>query len=419
MRDQDFAKLEHKIEEITAIIGNFGLDPFPMRYEVCPSDILYSIGAYSMPSRFSHWSFGKAFERMKRQYDFNLSKIYELVINSNPCYAFLLSNNSLPENELIAAHVLGHSDFFKNNLHFADTQRDMVESMAVTSKRFRKYEFAYGRKEVELILDAGLAIQEHIDPHFRISHHHNDGDCQSSSNKDVIGFIAVNAPNLQDWQRDILLELRKEMHYFWPQMETKIMNEGWASYWHIRVMRELDLNEKELLQFARMNAFVTAPNRFGINPYHLGLRMFEGLEKMYGRSFIFEVRERDNDISFIRNYLTREMVREMDLYVFNKEEDVWKITSKDWQITKQTLIHSKINGGFPYLTVKDDDYHGNRELYLVHKYEGVELDPRYLERTIPYVHQLWGKPVHLETVMDGKTVLFSYDKELNRKDLSA
>lgn len=414
MREKDYVVLEQKIEEITSLAGNFGLDPFPMRYEICPADILYSIGAYGMPSRFSHWSFGKAFERMKRQYDFNLSKIYELVINSNPCYAFLLTNNGLLENELIAAHVLGHSDFFKNSVYFGGTQRDMVESMAVTAKRFRKYEFANGRKEVEAILDAGLAIQEHIDPHVCFS-----GSARPRSEKDVIGFIAENAPYLKDWQRDILFELRKEMYYFWPQIETKIMNEGWASFWHTRMMREIEMDEKELLQFARLNAFVTAPIPGRINPYHLGLRMFEAIERMYGRAFIFEVREQDNDISFIRNYLTREMAQQLDLFVFRRDGNEWKISSKDWQEIKQALINSKINGGFPYLTVKDGDYHGNRELYLVHHYEGLELDAHYIEKTMPHVYRLWGKPVHLETMMDNQPVLFSYKDGLSNKVISA
>ncbi|MDQ0339755.1 spore cortex formation protein SpoVR/YcgB (stage V sporulation) [Caldalkalibacillus uzonensis] len=159
MREEEFERLEQQIVRLTDLALQFGLDPFQMRYELCPADILYSIGAYGMPSRYSHWSFGKAYERMKMAYDFNLTKIYELVINSNPCYAFLLENNSLLQNQVIAAHVLGHSDFFKNNIYFHTTQRDMLESMAVTSKRFRQYEFEHGIDAVEQILDAGLAIQ--------------------------------------------------------------------------------------------------------------------------------------------------------------------------------------------------------------------------------------------------------------------
>ena len=117
-----------------------GLDFYPMRYEICPADIIYTFGAYGMPTRFSHWSFGKQFHKMKLQYDLGLSQIYEFVINSNPCYAFLLDTNSLIQNKLIVAHVLAHCDFFKNNVRFSNTRRDMVESMTATAERIADYE---------------------------------------------------------------------------------------------------------------------------------------------------------------------------------------------------------------------------------------------------------------------------------------
>ena len=118
MKQEERLALERAIEEITEIAQGFGLDFYPMRYEICPADIIYTFGAYGMPTRFSHWSFGKQFYKMKLHYDLGLSKIYELVINSNPCYAFLLDSNSLIQNKLIVAHVLAHCDFFKNNVRF-------------------------------------------------------------------------------------------------------------------------------------------------------------------------------------------------------------------------------------------------------------------------------------------------------------
>ena len=164
MRASDDKALQYAIAEITEIATGFGLDFYPMRYEICPAEIIYTFGAYGMPTRFSHWSFGKQFFRMKLQYDLGLSKIYELVINSDPCYAFLLDTNSLIQNKLIVAHVLAHCDFFKNNIRFSNTKRDMVESMSATAERVKAYEHKYGKEEVETFLDAVLAIQEHIDP---------------------------------------------------------------------------------------------------------------------------------------------------------------------------------------------------------------------------------------------------------------
>jgi len=156
----DTRRLAEALEEIHEKAERFGLDGFPMRYEICPADVLYTFGAYGMPARFSHWSFGKSFHRMKTQYDYNLSRIYELVINSDPCYAFLLESNSLLQNKVIAAHVLAHSDFFRHNYRFAGTSRSMLETMAIHAARLRRYEMKYGRDRVEQLLDAVLALQE-------------------------------------------------------------------------------------------------------------------------------------------------------------------------------------------------------------------------------------------------------------------
>src|SRR3954454_14609732 len=164
MNIEDRKQLEYAISQITEIAKGFGLDFYPRRYEICPAEIIYTFGAYGMPTRFSHWSFGKQFHKMKLHYDLGLSKIYELVINSNPCYAFLLDSNSLIQNKLIVAHVLAHCDFFKNNVRFQNTKRDMVESMAATADRIKEYEVKHGKREVEKFLDAVLAIDEHIDP---------------------------------------------------------------------------------------------------------------------------------------------------------------------------------------------------------------------------------------------------------------
>lgn len=433
MRDHEYVEMGEAIELIVETARQMGLAFYPMRFEICPADILYSIGAYGMPTRFSHWSFGKAFQRMKMEYDFQLSKIYELVINSNPCYAFLLENNSLMQNKLITAHVLGHSDFFKNNAYFSLSNRDMVESMAVTARRMREFESIFGMERVESFLDAALSIQEHIDPQEVFRDGTPRGTRKGSKDvvspvykstggeeqKDVVRFIAENSRVLVDWQREVLFRLREEMLYFWPQMETKIMNEGWATFWHIRIIREMNLDEAEALEFARMNAQVIQPSRTGVNPYLLGLRMFEALEKQWGREAIFEIREMENDVSFIRNHLTKDIMKDLDLYLFGRIGNRYEITTKEWETVRDGLIRSRVNGGHPYIVVKDGDYKGNGELYLLHKYEGVELDPKYISKTIPYLFLLWGRGVHLETVESEKTVRYTWNGELHKAVISA
>ncbi len=429
---------------------------------------------------------------MKTQYDYNLSRIYELVINSDPCYAFLLEGNTLIQNKLVVAHVLAHSDFFKNNAYFRKTSRGMVESMAGAANRFREYEFKYDKQKVEAFLDSVISIQEHVNPYRYIKEagaslndtdkgpcaggcggicgcgekggHGREADSRGKRKetsyddlwdldkkedcgcpkeekpkkiparpeKDLLLFIMQYARDLEDWQRDVISVIRDEMLYFWPQMETKIMNEGWATYWHLRIMREIDLDEDETIEFSRMHAGVVQPSKLRLNPYLLGLRVFEDIEKRWdspgdeerkkygrpgneGRRKIFEVRETENDISFLRNYLTRELIEEMDLYLFKKVGYDWKITDKDWEAVRDGIVAGLTNCGYPYIVVEDGDFNKRGEIYLKHLYEGVELDVFYLERTLPHVYRLWGRPVHLETVLDNKKVLFSYNGEKGSK----
>lgn len=456
MNKEEIRQLEKSIAEMMQIARSFGLDFYEMRFEICPADIIYTFGAYGMPTRFSHWTFGKAFHRMKMQYDFGLSRIYELVINSDPCYAFLLDGNTLIQNKMVCAHVLAHCDFFKNNAHFAHTSRDMVETMAASAERVRQYEMEYGIDTVEEILDAVLAIHEHIDPSLLSrKHSRRQGEGKEKApvqketpyddlwsldqrertdekreeqvptrafpeqpEKDLLLFLMEHSKVLADWHRDILSIAREEMLYFWPQIETKIMNEGWATYWHLRIMREMDMTEEEAIEFARMHAGVVLPSRTSINPYHIGLKIWEDLEKRVGREGMFEIREFDSDISFLRNYLTKELVEEMDLYLYQKSGNEWKISEKEWEKVRDQLCAARVNGGFPVILVQDGDYLRNGELYLKHEYEGVELDVKYLEKTLPYVHRLWGRSVHLETVLENRPVLFTFDgKKCNRRFL--
>src|SRR5213592_545831 len=168
MEDREIQNLEKALEQIWDVARKFGLDPYPTRFEIVPATVMYEVGSYALPGRYSHWTFGKAYHRMKMMYDFGLSKIYEVVINSNPSYAFLLETNSPTQNKLVIAHVLGHIDFFKNNVYFSKTNRRMVDEAAIHARRMTEYEFKYGRKVVEEFLDAVLSIEEHIDPNLFI-----------------------------------------------------------------------------------------------------------------------------------------------------------------------------------------------------------------------------------------------------------
>jgi len=169
--------------------------------------------------------------------------------------------------------------------------------------------------------------------------------------------------------------------------------------------------------------------------YYVGLKILEDIERRWdhpseeerlvlgrqpgqGRAKLFEVRTLENDVSLIRNYLTRDLVEEMGLYIYKVEGDQLKVVETDWEKVRDLIVRSMTNFGNPYIVVEDGDYRRNGELYLKHIYEGQELDIAYAERTLQYVYQLWGRPVHLETVLNEKPVLLSYDGEKNtRKNL--
>jgi stage V sporulation protein R len=464
--DLEITNLESTLEHIWEVARKFGLDPFPTRFEIVPATVMYEIGSYALPGRYSHWTFGKAYHRMKTMYDFGLSKIYEVVINTNPAYGFLLETNSPLQNKLVMAHVLGHVDFFKNNAYFSRTNRRMVESASGHYGRMTDYEFKYGRKTVESLLDAVLSIEEHIDPNFFIKRENNmpprkelevtegryddlwkigekrkieepkderpRGDALPE--KDIVSYIMRNSPHLQPWQRDVVAMIHEEMEYFVPQMQTKIMNEGWASFWHSRIMRELDLNDSDHLEFAELHSGVVSPHKGQLNPYYLGYKIFEDIERRWdnpteeerkvfgrepggGRAKIFEVREMENDVSFLRNYLTEELCTELDLFVFELvDEEAWTITDKRWEKVRDQLVSNMTNFGFPYIEVTDGDYNGNRELFLHHSYEGTELDTRYARKTLEHVYSLWGRPVHLETVIDGEPAVLRFNGEDHEED---
>jgi stage V sporulation protein R len=477
MEDREIRDLEKAVEQIWEVARGFGLDPYPTNFEIVPATVMYEVGSYALPGRYSHWTFGKAYHRMKTMYDFGLSKIYEVVINTNPSYGFLLETNSPIQNKMVIAHVLGHVDFFKNNTYFSKTNRRMVESVSTHAQRMMEYEFKYGRKTVERFLDSVLAIEEHIDPYFfikreisiaeekrREEHRRKDGpyddlwlldqrgqgkgsgdvntDSQDNDRgprerlpeKDLLFYFMKNSPTLAAWQRDAIAMVHEEMEYFVPQMQTKIMNEGWASIWHARIMRELDLTDNEHIEFANLHSGVVSPQKGQLNPYYLGYKIYEAIERRWnepsaeerekfgrrgneGREKIFEVRELENDVSFLRNYLTEELCEELDLFVFELiEEEEWTITEKRWGKVRDQLVANMTNFGFPYLEVEDGDYNGNRELYLKHRYEGTELDMRYARKALEHVYALWGRPVHLETVIDDESTVLHFNGNEHAED---
>lgn len=442
MTPAQLAQLEARIAEVWEVGTRLGLRPFPTHFEVVPATVMYEIGSYGMPGRFSHWTHGKAYQVQKTLYDYGLSKIYELVINANPCHAFLLDTNTVLQNTLVAAHVMAHSDFFANNAYFARTSRRMLDTVSLNAERIERYEFEHGEAEVERLLDAVLSIQEHVDlyaseeedepadtpparqpkpyddlwrydrsaePRSPEPHPRRSRRRPAEPGRDLLGFIRDHSPILDDWERDVVSIVRTEMQYFIPQIQTKVLNEGWASYWHARIMRELDLSTDEHIEFARLHAAILQPSPRRLNPYYLGYQILLDIERRYGEQHLFEVREVENDISLIRNYLTRELVDELDLYLYERQGDELVIVDKDWEAVRERLIGELGGNQTPVILVEDGDYEGNLELYLRHSWDGRKLDLDWAEKTMEHIYRLWGRRVWLETKTDDESrLILSY-----------
>lgn len=348
--------------------------------------------------------------------------------------------------------------------------------MRLHSNRIRKYEEEYGPLVVEEFLDAVLSIEEHFDlgatttfrrksaeeyeaerrnPQKPVTEFDDLWNLMEDNRgpetpkprkfppepeKDVLCFLRDYAPELEKWQRDILNMIREEMIYFIPQMRTKIMNEGWASFWHERILTELPLTPEEHLEFRRMHSAVLSPgSRMSINPYYVGYNIFRDIERRWngeedkdypevdwrgekldrpqgeGMKKIFEVRRDESDVSFLRKYLTEGLVKKLDMYTYRLEEvngeRVWVVQETDWRRVRDTLLDSMTNFGIPVIYVEDADYNRHGELLLTHAYDGKQLDLDYTARTLKNLFKLWKRPVHIATVVDDTKTLLTFDGE--------
>ena len=155
-------------EKIKTIAEEFGLDFFPQEFDVVSAEKMLEILAYHFPVNFSHWSFGRDYEREKTKYEHGFGIPYELVLNSNPSRAFLMNTNPFPVQVMVMAHVYAHNDFMKNNFHFKPTRRDILPAASEASIRFQEYEKRYDPESIEHLMDAGLSIELNIDPDFFI-----------------------------------------------------------------------------------------------------------------------------------------------------------------------------------------------------------------------------------------------------------
>ena len=306
--------------EIEAYAREYGLDFFPIIYEVLDYKTMNEVASYGgFPTRYPHWRFGMDYEGLAKGYEYGLQKIYEMVINTNPSYAYLLEGNSLVDQKTVMAHVTGHVDFFKNNYYFSKTNRKMIDGMANHAARVRRHIARQGIEAVEDFIDVCLSLENLIDPmspyilrardddepdnedeggvevpRLRakqyMEHYINPPEFIEAQRKrqeaekakttrfpeepqlDVLKFLILHAP-IEPWQRDIPAINRAEAYYFAPQGMTKIMNEGWASYWHSRIMTEKVLSAAAVIDYADHHSRTMGTQPGKLNPYKVGLEL--------------------------------------------------------------------------------------------------------------------------------------------------
>ncbi len=481
LTDADKVELERSIDEIWEIALDMGYDPYPTHFEVVPVHVIYELGSYSLPARFSHWTFGRDYHRQKTSYEYGMSKIYEIVFNTDPCQAFLMDSNSMLSHKLIIAHVIGHCHFFKHNDYFRQTDRQMVEKVRLHRDRISDYEQEFGWREVEDFLDAVMCVEEHFDtapmlmrPEVAAQRDRDKKPGVSKGSdyediwslvdkpaeakkegrkfpaepeKDLMLFLARYGRELEEWQRDIISMVREEMMYFLPQIKTKIMNEGFASLAHERILERYLMKSEDIWEFRRLHSGVLSPSphRGSTNPYYVGFQILKDIERRWdgtldvgdepetdwlgtvkkrptgdGWKKIFEVCEEEADPSFLRKYLTEPLVKRLDMYTYKRIEEAgeerWVVDSTDWQEVRDTMVDNMTNFGVPVIKVMDGDYGRRGELYLKHFHDGKDIDTDYTGKTLKAVYKLWGRPVHLETMVEGVATRLSFDGEQNSEE---
>jgi stage V sporulation protein R len=509
------AYLRKEQDRIEAVARDAGLDFFPIVYEMLSYDQMNEIAAFSgFPARYPHWRFGMEYEQLSKSYEYGASKIYEMVINNNPSFAYLLEGNSLVDQKMVMCHVSGHVDFFKNNFTFRatdldargqvvdpqrvpanyDPNRKWIDKMANHGARIARHISRHGIEKVEPFVDACLSLENLVDPYdpFKARAPRREDEDEEPGQpdvprlraksymdnfinpeeyietqrkklqeerdkprkhperpeRDVLRFLLENAP-LERWERDVLEIIREEAYYFIPQMQTKIMNEGWASYWHSKLMTGKIASSDEILDYADRNAGVmaTAPGR--LNPYKLGVELYRDVEErwnrgMFGKDWeecddvqaknhwdlrlglgfkkILQVRALYNDVTFLDEFLTPEFARRHKLFSFgyNQRNERYEIESREFKQVKDKLLFQLTNFGNPFIYVEDSNFENRGELLLKHDHQGTDLRLDYAREVLGALVRVWKRPVCVLTKQEEKPVMLRFDgKEHTSKQVRA
>jgi stage V sporulation protein R len=470
-------ELAELIPDVLKACDEHGLDPYPLCIEEFNADEIVEIAAFGgFPVRYPHFSFGQQYESLHHQYHSGLGKIYEMVVNTDPTYMYLQRNNPVVDNLTVVAHATAHSDFFKNNIMFKHTNRNMMNVMANHGQKIRKYMDMFGRKKVKDFLNASVAVSDLTDPslcyresvlkkpknfnyedkkpkdhvaRIKSDHEYMDKFLNPDSyierqrrerdeqekleaakypvkpERDIMLFLLNHAP-LTPWQQNILSMVRDEALYFRPQGMTKVMNEGWASYWDSYIMASCNFaGDDGIFDYAKHHAGVLGGKYNMSNPYKLGNTLFRDIEDRWnkgkfgkewdncedyeerrtwdkklglGREKMFEIRSHYNDVTFLNEFFTKDFCYENKFFEYELDKDTNKyvVVSKDYKRIKRKVIDSHLNMGMPIILLDNIKYNGN-EMMLKHDFEGRPLDLKYATGTMAYIHEIYKSPINIIT----------------------
>ena len=441
---------------IEALAHELGLEYHPVEFELVPDRFMMETAVYGLPVRMPHWSFGVRYIRELVQRNMGHSRIFEVMFPGDPCKAYLVDANTLAENVLVVAHVLGHADFSWRNALFRRSMQmaggRILEQAAVRARRIESALTDHGQVRVESVLDAALALEAHIDVNralYRTTHETSEPDevapqregrafygrwqtlpGESSAKReeaadrptpqqpeyDLLWFLAQHGDELEPWERDVFLAVREESFYFYPVFACQIMNEGWASYWHARLLREADFLPQDMyVQAIKAHSDVVRPHAAGktlalsVNPYHLGFSMWERIVEKRGLDAARAICAEEDDFGFVRNHLDPELAADLDLFVYEASADgEIKVASRDIHAIREAILAPKFNFGSPRVAATDVADDGSLTLLHDHASDGRGLDLPRAERVLDYVVRLWRRPVTLNTV----------DERGNKRELS-
>ncbi len=500
MNSTDLVRLQKIDERIREIAEEEGLLTTDVTFEVGSSHRMIEAMAYNFPTNYSHWSFGRDFERHRTIYEhFGAGIPYEVVWNFEKPRAFLVETNPFALNVTILAHVYGHVDFFlgSNYLKRGRVFTDIAEEAYYAAERFADYERKYG-KEVESVITAAMTIQWHQDPdpfadeldeedlrkrlvdqeQARLLKKQREDEFKKAPSLteieeieknlrrlethtppeptyDLLWYIIQRSPKpLKPWAKDVLKVIRNQARHLAVQRRTKILNEGWATYWHTRIMRRLWeerlITKEEHGVFNTFNSNVVKKSETRINPYALGLALYEYVKEAWdkgrfgpayeacedpylkarwdtgagkGTEKIFQIRSSFSDRMAVETLFTPDFIRQQELFIYerfkkNPSGPLTIIADDTPKQIRALLLGAMTHYGIAQISVESGNYGSQGVLYLRHHETGFELDPAWRDRTLSYIRFLWGRNVLLEAPEEGKLKVFTVNAkgEVTSKD---